>query len=306
MALDDRILDQATAWAARMGDPSFDDWDGFTLWLEGDPAHSRAYDLVMAGAAEAAEALAGGLQAANDDVPERPTRRRFVAGALTLVLVAAAAFGLWQFRGGTYTVETAPGETRLIALSDGDEITLGGGTSVTLDRSDTRFAQLEQGQALFAIRHDAQHPFRVEVGEDELVDLGTVFDVRYSGKLTTVAVAEGAVAFNPAQQNVRIDPGHFLSSEEGSREYELGEIPGSDIGGWRTGRLSFQQATLAAVADDLSRATGMRFSVAPGASKRRVSGSLLVDPVRADPASVGALLGVKVRKSDEGWVLETR
>ncbi len=33
MALDDRILDQAAAWAARTGDPSFEDWDGFTAWL---------------------------------------------------------------------------------------------------------------------------------------------------------------------------------------------------------------------------------------------------------------------------------
>lgn len=305
MPLDDRILDQAAAWAARTGDRSFEDWEGFTAWLEGDPAHARAYDAMMAGAADAAEVLASEPQAANDDAPVR-TNRRWALGAMTAALVGVAVFGVTQFRGGTYTVETAPGETQLIALGDGSEVTLGGGSAIVLDRSDPRFAQLEKGQALFTIRHDAANPFRVDAGEDHLVDIGTVFDVRFDGKLTTVAVAEGAVVFNPKAENVRIDPGKFVSSEQGSSAYELGDIPGSEVGAWRSGRLSFQQATLGAVADDLTRATGMKFSASAGAARRRVSGSLLVGPVKADPGSVGPLLGVSVRKTGEGWVLEGR
>ncbi len=84
------------------------------------------------------------------------------------------------------------------------------------------------------------------------------------------------------------------------------DIPGSEVGGWRMGRLTFQGATLGAVAEDLTRATGTRFEAAPDAVRRRVSGSLLIDPVRNDPGSVGALLGVKMRKSGEGWVFETK
>ncbi|WEK47778.1 MAG: FecR domain-containing protein [Candidatus Andeanibacterium colombiense] len=305
MPLEDRILDEAAAWAARTGDPSFADWEGFTAWLERDPAHARAYDFVMAGADDAAAALAEEPRAANDDTPARSgTGRRWAIGALTAALVGMAAFGALQLRGGTYSVETAAGETRVIALGGGSSVTLGGGSTITLDHDDPRFARLDKGQALFSVRHDAANPFHVDAGEDRLVDIGTVFDVRFDGMLTTVAVAEGAVSFNPAQQNVRIDPGKFVSSAEGSREYELGNIAASEVGAWRTGRLSFQQATLGAVADDLTRATGTSFSTSTGAARRRVSGSLLVDPVKADPGSVGPLLGVRVRKSADGWMLE--
>lgn len=301
MTFDDRILDEAAAWAARTGDASFGDWDGFTAWLESDPAHSEAYDFVMAGALDAGEALAAEPRPANDDAPANPARRRFAMGALAAALVGVAAFSLWQSRGGTYVIETAPGETQIIALGAGDQITLGGGSSITLDRGDPRFAELGKGQALFTIRHDETKPFRVNAGEEELVDLGTVFDVRFTGRATTVSVSEGAVAFNPSKQNVQVNPGQFLSSPEGSDAYKLGAIPLSQVGEWREGRLTFQNATLADVADDLSRSTGIRFTA--GASGRRVSGSLLVEPVRSDPASVGALLGVPVRRSGQGWAL---
>ncbi|HTN13405.1 MAG TPA: FecR domain-containing protein [Sphingomonadaceae bacterium] len=313
MAFDDRILDQASAWAVRMADPSFEDWDEFTVWLESDPAHAEAYDFVTEAAADAADALREapelgpvGLAPANDDDGPRLVRRRWFGGALAASLAALGAVALWQMQGGTYMVETAPGETRMIALEDGSSVLLGGGSRIELDRGDARFAELEAGQALFTVRHDAAKPFRVDVGENELVDLGTVFDVKLSGAITTIAVSEGAVAFNPRGQNVRIDPGQVLTSQAGSADYTLSSIAMGQVGEWRDGRLTFRDETLGAVAEDLTRATGLAFSVAPGAAERRVSGSLLVEPLRADPASLGPLLGVGVRKAGEGWEIETR
>src|SRR5688500_9141377 len=128
MAHDQALRDQATAWAVRTGDPAFDDWDGFTAWLEQDPAHARAYDGVIAAVGEAAEALPPVPEAGNDDEPVRPTRRRWIGGVLSVVLLGVAGLGAWQLRGDTYAVETAPGEVRFIALEDGGEIALAGGS----------------------------------------------------------------------------------------------------------------------------------------------------------------------------------
>lgn len=306
MALDDRILEQASAWAVRTGDPGFEDWDSFTLWLEDDPAHAAAYDLVVMETADAAAVLPPLPLAENDDDGASYTRRRWAGGLLAIVLVLFGGLGLWQMRGGTYEVQTAPGETRIIQLAGGGNITLGGGTRLTLYRRDDARAVLEEGQALFTIRHDDERPFRVAVGDDELIDIGTVFDVRFSAGLTSVAVSEGAVLFNPSRQNVRIDPGHVLTSEQGSAAYSLVALPVEQIGEWRDGRLTFRDTTLDVVAADLTRATGMSFAVAPGAAQRRVSGSLLAEPVRSDPRSIGPLLGVAIRPADEGLVIEAR
>ena len=300
------VREQAIAWAVRTGDPAFDDWEAFTRWVEQDPAHALAYDEAVSTVAEAAEALRSLPQAQNDD--ERPatatTRRRWLGGAIAAGVALAVGLGTWQFQGRSYAVETAPGETRMIALADGGEIALAGGSRIVLDRSDARAASLERGQALFTIRHDEEAPFRLMVGEDTVVDVGTIFDVKRVRDGMTVAVAEGAVVFNPERQNVHLAPGQILTRS--AEDYRVEAIAVGQVGEWREGRITFQDATLADVAADLTSATGVAFSAAPAPSQRRVSGSLLVAPVKADPRSVGPLLGVTVRYTGEAWEIGAR
>lgn len=307
MARDDAIRDQAVGWAVRAGDPAFDDWEGFTAWLESDPAHAAAYDKVAALVSDAAELVPPTPEAVNDDRPAvGHTRRMWLGGMVAAAVAVVAGVGIWQMRGDTYAIETAPGEHRMIALGSDGKIELAGGTRIVLDRDDPRMASLDHGQALFTIRHDAARPFRLDVGEDELVDIGTVFDVKHMAGRIRLAVSEGAVAFNPKQQNVQVNPGQVLTSVKGSSAYILAGVSPAQVGEWRNGRLTFQDQPLAEIAVDLTNATGLRFEVAPGVAARRVSGSLLVDPVRADPRSAGPLLGVAVSPAGDGWMIEAR
>ncbi len=307
MARDDAIREQAVSWAVRAGNPGFDDWEDFTAWLESDPAHAAAYDQVAAIVADAAESMPLSREAVNDDQPAvGQTRRFWLSGTVAAAVAVIAAVGMWQMRSDTYAVETAPGEHRMIALGDDGKIELAGGTRILLDRDDPRMASLDHGQALFTIRHDPARPFRLDVGEDELVDIGTVFDVKHMAGRITLAVAEGAVAFNPKQQNVQVNPGQVLTSQKGSDAYILANLSVTQVGEWREGRLTFQDQPLSEIAADLTNATGLNFAVAPGVAARRVSGSLLVDPLRADPRSAGPLLGVTVSPAGDGWVIEAR
>lgn len=305
MTADEKMRDQAIAWAIRTGDPEFDDWDGFTSWLEADPAHSVAYDQVVAAVGEAVEVLPPTPKAENDDLPvQGATRRRWISGAAAMTLALVAAFGAWQFRGGNYTVETAPGEVQLVKLEDGSQIALAGGSRIVLDRSDPRVASLEQGQALFTVIHDTSAPFRVTVGNETLVDVGTIFDVKRARNALSVAVSEGAVVLNPQSQNVQVSRGQVLSLDTASGHYRVGEIVTAEVGEWREGRLTYHDASLADVAADLTRATGLTFEVAPDSVTHRVSGSILVDPIRADPQTLGPLLGLSVRRDGEVWEIK--
>ena len=309
MAREDTIREDAAAWAVRTGDPGFEDWDAFTTWLEEDAAHARAYDQVMAAAGDAAESLATVPQPGNDNAPADqgaiapPSRRRFLAGAMAAALVGVAVLSVWQLRDPSYVVETAPGETQLVELEGGVQIALAGDTRLVLDRGDPRFASLERGQALFDVTHDPFAPFKVTVGEDNLVDVGTIFDVRHNAGAMSVAVSEGEVLFNPDRQGVRVRPGQRLTSAAGSGEYTVAAIPLAEVGEWQEGRLTFRDATLAQVAANLSAATGTSFTASPRAADRIVSGSLMLDGVEADPRTVGPLLGVTVRYQAEAWEL---
>jgi len=307
MPHDDYIREQALDWAVRSADPAFTDWDAFTRWLGQDPAHARAYDEVALAVADAAEALAAAPPVANDDAPpaandDAPatTRRRWLIGGLaaSVALVAALTFAL--ARHDRYTVETAPGETRTVALSDGGSVALAGGTRLEFDRDDDRYARLERGQAVFTVRHDEARPFAVLAGEDRLVDAGTVFEVEYGAGGMQVAVSEGLVVFNPGKQDVRIEPGHMLTRR--GDDYRLTAVSADQIGEWRQGRVAFDGAPLDLVAARLSRLTGIDFRAEAGAGGT-VSGSVLIAPLRKDPQSLGRLLGAQVRREGDHWTI---
>ena len=300
MQADDQMREAAAGWAVRVSDPAFADWDAFTAWLEADPRHAAAYDAVVLAVDDAAAALALVPAVANDDVPVPAawTRRRWIGGAMAAALVGVLVFTLWG--GGSQTYQTAPGETQLVELADGSTIMLAGGTSLEL--TGERTVDLAHGQALFTVVHDDAAPFVVTAGADRLVDIGTVFDVKLGRAGLELGVSEGAVVFNPDNQDLRVDAGNRLVSPVGGRAV-VAPIDPALVGEWREGRLTFDLATLDTVAEDLTRATGIAFA-ANGVGT--VSGSLLVAPVAEDPRVLEELLGVRVRRSGDGWELAGR
>jgi transmembrane sensor len=302
MPLDREILDMATLWAVRTQEPSFEDWPAFTAWLEQSPAHSEAYDRVMLAAEEGAEVLP--LEPANGEAPERMAgNRRWLMPALAACLAVIGALWVWQTQSQMDVYRTAPGETRAIALADGSTIVMSGGTQLVIDRDHARQARLAQGQALFEIRHDQRNPFTLEVGEATLVDAGTIFDVAIRSERISVGVSEGAVIFNPTRQNARVEPGELLTFAVKGAGYDVARVPLDQVGEWRTGRLTFRDASLKDVAADVSRATGIVFEVAEGANLRPINGSVTVDVLRNDPDSLGPLLGISVRRQGDSWIL---
>jgi transmembrane sensor len=302
MALNRKILDEATLWAVRTEEPGFDDWSAFTAWLEAFPEHAEAYDQVMIAAEEGAAALVA--QPANDREPvEEPQARRWFLPAIAACLALVAALWVWQLGSAEEIYRTAPGETRVIALADGSSIVLAGDSELAVDPDEVRQARLEKGRALFEIRHDESNPFRVEVGTATLVDAGTVFDVNIRATAISVGVSEGAVIYNPAKQNARVEPGQLLTIGKDGGNYRVANLPLDQVGEWREGRLTFRNATLADVAADLARASGIDYRVAEGGATHAISGSVMIDPLRADPSSLGPLLGVEVRSQGDAWVI---
>lgn len=306
MPIDDTIREQATGWAVATGDPAFDDWDAFTRWLEEDDRHADAYDRVVTATDEGIAVLAAATPANDADAsPIAAPRRHWIGGLLVVGLVAFLGLALWrQTAPDLYTVETAPGAMQLVELGPETRVAIAGGSRLVFDRRDPRYASLEHGRALFTVRHDEDAPFRVTAGEAQIVDVGTVFDVRLDDTAFSVAVSEGAVQFNPDREDVHVSAGQILSRTGDG--YRLADVDPAQVGDWREGRISFEGETLAAVAQELSRATGLRFRADGQSAARTVTGSILVDPVREDPASIGPLLGIKVTETSGTWVIGAR
>lgn len=312
----------AIGWHIRLRDGVAEDWEAFTQWLEADPAHNAAYDAVVAEdfvldtAFHAAGTPSPISIAANDDAPgdndddARPAHssaRRWMVTLAALAALFVATLLAWPMLAPSstvYPVETRPGETRMIALSDGGEIALNGGTRVMLDRANPRYAALESGEARFRIVHDAANPFTLHLGDRQLVDVGTVFNVMRNDGGVLVEVQEGAVRYDPATAAIDLKAGQTLRAPADGKPAVVGSKPTELIGTWREGRLSYRNATIAAVAQDLSRSIGLPVAVAPEIAGQHFTGTIQLDTDRTRLIqTVGALLAVDARQVDSGWRL---
>jgi transmembrane sensor len=298
--LDGAALD----WVVRTGSDAFDDWPAFQAWLEADPRHASAYHAMSANIDEMAAAVPAEV-AAPVVVPMR--RRRWpvwAGGAIAASLALVVGYGAIETRAHPYAVETAAGSMRTVRLADGSTIAMGGATRLMLDRDDPRVATLERGEAMFVVRHDASDPFEVSVGGARLVDVGTAFDVKHARGETRVAVSEGAVDYNPGSDGIRLVKGQGLLVRDGKAVVTTVDVAG--VGSWRDSVLAYEGATLAEVADDLSRALGVDLRADPGVAKRPFSGSIATAKLSGDPRLAGPLLGVAIRKRGGHWVMSAR
>jgi len=294
-------MEEAINWNIRLRTAEPQAWESFTSWLERDPAHLAAYERValldeqIEGLAPAAASEPGRSQAS-------PARSWAIGGAAAAAIAASAAGFLLLTPGATYTVRTEAGQVRSIALEGGSTIELNGATEIVLDRDDPRFARLEAGEALFSVASDPQKPFRVEAGTATIRNLGTVFNVERDPQVLEVGLIEGSVAVTDAGQQVKLSPGEVARVRDG--EIRTSRQDPQTIGGWRTGELSFSSASLAEVAADIERSSGIRIRADGSVASRRFSGTIILDKDRdLLRRKLAALLNVEIRLADEEWIL---
>lgn len=309
---DDAILDRAIEWRLRLRDGDPQEWEAFVEWLEANPVHAQAYDRVALAehAADAALLASPATLAANDDIAitihSSSRRRWFGVGAAAAAFVAGAvAIPTLMPGGGTYVVETRPGEQRVVSLGD-NRIALNGATRILLTRGDDRSAELIEGEAHFTVRHDPDRPFALKIGRDEIRDVGTAFDVVNDVAGLRVAVSEGAVTFNPSAEAIQLTAGQRLRRRQGGAP-RVDAVAPAAVGGWRAGRLSYRDAPLPEVGRDLGRALGVSVAFDPAVATRSFTGVIHVDPDRqAMLHRIQMLLDLDVRKDADRWTFMPR
>ncbi|WP_294042307.1 FecR domain-containing protein [Sphingomonas sp.] len=299
------IIDQAIGWHVRLAEARDDEWGDFVAWLEADPAHAAAYDIVaredhIVGDARFPEPVP---EAANDN---SRSRRWFVAGgaAAAAAIAALLAPGMLATRPAPYELATKPGERRMVALDDGTRIEMSGGTRIRLDRADPRVASLQQGEATFHVRHDADRPFAIKTGGITIRDLGTVFNVDREGDKVTVAVAEGSVSVEPGRDGVTLVRGDALTIDQRSGSAVRSKVSPESVGGWRSGDLSFDGATVGEAIATFNRLYGADVVADPDLSARPFTGMLrFTGAADRDVPHLATAIGANWRRDGQRWIL---
>jgi transmembrane sensor len=292
----------AIDWVVAQTGSAFTGWDAFLAWLEADAEHASIYEAVLA-AGDAADPALAAAPVAPPAEARSLWRRPAAGGLLAAGIVAAIGVGYIKFSPAPYLIETAPGEHRTVTL-DTATIALNGDTRLVLDRHNSHRAVLDHGEALFEVRHDKDRPFAVKIGDDEVQDVGTRFDVTRDAQGTRIAVAEGMVVYNPSAEAVRLGPGQTLDARAATADLRIAGAATSDIGSWRENRLSYRQAPLAVVASDLARGLGMPIGVAPEIAAQPFTGVIAYGGDKAALIDrLGRLLDVGIRRDQGGVIL---
>ncbi|MFN8570585.1 MAG: FecR domain-containing protein [Gemmatimonadaceae bacterium] len=207
-------------------------------------------------------------------------------------------------------VRTGVGERRTVQLPDGSEAVLGARSTLRMEASEGRQRQVHlEGEAIFSVRHDPEHPFRVEAGGVLAEDVGTEFSVRaYANEpRVRIAVREGAVSVTHratpqapavllAKQDVaRIDGDGMAAVTSG--------VAVDRLFAWRDGELVFDNVPLSDVAVELSRwyDVDMRFADSTLAT-RHLTASFHNEPIEEVLRVIGLTLEIRFQQQGRVYV----
>ncbi|HEX8757905.1 MAG TPA: FecR domain-containing protein [Steroidobacteraceae bacterium] len=204
---EDEIKVAARQWLLRLSleSPTEQESAQFAAWCAQDPRHAAAYRRFEAIWQDAAmlrelEPLArvpaariSWWQRLRASLAIHPLRWATSAS----LMAAIAALGLWSLLTPAH-YSTGIAQVRDIHLSDGSEITLGASSSLAVTyRRHERRVVLTSGVAFFSVVKNVSRPFVVIVGDEEVRDLGTKFEVRREPTGMRVTVVEGTVEVMP-------------------------------------------------------------------------------------------------------------
>lgn len=314
--MNEAVLIAAAHWHLQSAGEAMD-WDGFTAWLEADPAHAAAYDAIAMDDAWMADHSAAIRQA----LSEAPgfsdcgasagdgsagvvafVRRRPVlwigsatglaaAAVLSLVLLSHDA----PVPGDAGHSYAAPADgMRTLALNDGVKVVLSRDARLVVPDAPGAPIRLT-GTAYFNVAHRPGRMLRIQAGGYTISDIGTRFEIANTDTAVRVSVAEGAVSLS----REAADGAVLLTAGQGALGYHQGGaiermtlIPQS-VGSFRRGVLVYQNAPLNIVADEISRYAGVPVRVDAALGQRRFSGALTVASGRALPDSLAELMDLR-------------
>ncbi|WEK41946.1 MAG: FecR domain-containing protein [Candidatus Sphingomonas colombiensis] len=303
--IDDTILDAAIGWHVRQAEMDERAWLDFVTWLEADPAHARAYDMVsMADVERHAPTRVDLPVAANDEdgIGARRWYRRRPGFAVAAAAFAAAMVGsvglMEQRRGSDAPIAIAANGPRMLALADGTRVAMASGARMTIGGGDQRSASVENGRVTFHVTHDADHPFTVRMGDWEVQDVGTIFAITRSADGVDVSVSEGSVLFDPQNNRIALKAGEGLTVLPGNRMVR------SRLDSNQARTVVFSGQPIRFAAETIGLVLGRDVRADDSVALTPFTGIVrLTGDAPRDMAHLAELTGMRVSHEGDGWII---
>lgn len=300
-------LDAAIDWHTKLSSMNEAQWEAFVAWLEASAENRFAYDRVAKSDAFLSQLSAVPSFDREEKQPEETHRFRNIAAvtaALAILGSGLLAFALVPSQMAPRIEQTSAGVVKQIAFADGNRLAINGETRLVLDPADPRAVTIDRGEVLFSVKH-SQHPFTVEAGGFKILDLGTVFNVKLTDSTLELAVKEGSVLFDPTGARLTVKEGQSISVYLLHNLVVRGNA--ASVGTWVAGELSFEDSTVAAVAEAMQRRSGIDIRLSPSLSNKPFTGNIrLTGNGAADAIHLARLIGADYHREGAAWIFSPR
>jgi len=259
-----------------------------------------------------------------DEAVRLPPRRRWKQWTLAAsIATLAVVLGTVAYLRLSFThYETRIGEQRDVVLEDGSRVTLNTNTAISVRYSGKqRFIELERGEALFSVQHDASRPFDVLARGVLTRALGTEFNVDLRRSSLTVSVLEGAVRVTQedlpgtadaaaaggsagAMIPTALGKGQALEFRQDEHLVREEKADRRRIDAWRARRIEFSDTPLASAVEEFNRYSTLRLFVGtPELGAVRVTGVFRIGDTEAFLFSLREALNIETHDTQGGIVL---
>lgn len=311
-------LAEAAAWLTRLQEPgrTVATEAAFKEWLARDPAHANAFTRVseiweLLPSANALPSKRRSARTLRTTSPGGWWHPVWTAAAICVGIFLAAAGYFYSLAPVSHAFETAVGEQRTVVLDDQTSVTLNTNTRfvVTYGRSE-RKVSLEHGEALFRVINDPNRPFVVKTGDEQVMDLGTIFDVRKEPQSVAVTLLEGKVwvrsnsmAASQAPFSAALGPGErVVMHADGSHVVDRPDLAASTA--WQHGQIILDDTTLLDAVAEFNRYGGEQLRIAdPALAGLHVSGVFSLHDPGQFATAVASLKGLKVMRDGKTLVI---
>jgi transmembrane sensor len=312
----EKIEDKAADWLWLRASAEWNDETQAELdrWLEESEHHAAAFWRLEAVWERTGRVTA--LRPAHQRDGESASRyRRWLglgaAAALLLGVVAFTSMRTDTQSGRAQSFSTAVGGRATIRLADGSRIELNTDTAIIANITPTsRTLELNKGEALFNVKHDAARPFVVQVAGHRIVDIGTTFSVRAGKDSLKVALLEGRARLESDSASVQphsteLTPGEVVVATATSMSISRmasGEM--NDSLAWKRGQLVFRHIPLAEAAKELNRYNRTKLVIGDDIATLKINGTFEADSVEAFARVAQYAMRLRVEKSGDQIRLE--
>ena len=320
------IAAEAAVWVARLHGPGRNARleRECLAWQGRSAVHREAFERCTETWQEVPQVTVAHAFASAKAVPTPTDGRTGFGLRVAALAVAVGVAGLvvflqpWQ-RSSNY--QSGVGEQQTVLLDDGTRMSLNTDTRVRVELDSTqRSVELQGGEVLFEVAHDAHRPFVVRVGGSEVVAVGTAFVVQWTleaaaGQALSVTLIEGRVALRPAAGagggRSELAPPQALQVQAGER-VRLSRADGAggpvtarvdhpsidSVTAWKRSEVVFDDVSLVDAVAEMNRYNRTPVMLLdPQASARlRVSGQYRIGDSAGFARAVAALHGLSLQE----------